>query len=253
MRDKLDAFIASMRVERLSEKTIETYGLAVRLFLDDHGELTQETYDLWKMHSAQYAPATVRMRMSALARFAEFVGVEIALGKKPKAHKEIPVATTAEQRDRLVAAMRSKAHKLAVLLMGELGLRVSEACSLKWDDVDLEQQTLVVVRKGGKHQVLPIMGDKLADALRTADRKGEFVLGGVDRNDVGAAIRRAAKNVGIDAHPHSLRHGWAVNACRRGVGVGPIQQMLGHSNIATTSRYLEGLQMGADELRKALQ
>ncbi len=249
----IDKFVAAMRAERLSEQTVSAYRQSVQAFLDDHKELSQETYDLWLMNSVDYAPATVRLRMAALRKYAEFVGVEIDFRKKPKMRKKIPTATSKDIRDALLGALRNEAHKLAVLLMSELGLRVSEACSLRWDDVDLSSMTLVVVRKGGNQQVVPIMGEMLTAALRGAKRKNELVLGGASRKAVGNAIARAGKAVGVRAHPHSLRHGFAVDACKNGAGMGPIQQMLGHSNMATTSRYLEGLQMDADELRKALQ
>jgi site-specific recombinase XerD len=45
--------------------------------------------------------------------------------------------------------------------------------------------------------------------------------------------------VGIDAHPHTLRHSYAINMIRNGVDIQGVQLLLGHAGIQTTTVYLQ--------------
>jgi integrase len=246
-------FVSHLRAEQLSPRTIETYASFMERYLEAYSELTQESYDQWRSDAAEYSSSTIRQRVSCLSKYAELSGITIDVGRLPKMHKEIPVAVSVDDRDRIISVMRTERHRLAVLLMSELGLRVSEACSLRWDDVDMDRAELTVIRKGGAQSRLPILGDMLMPALRGAlrKRKNEYVLEGINRKAVKEAVARAATKAGVEAHPHAFRHGFAVNSAKRGVTVAALSKMLGHKSMQTTMRYLDGLTMGVDELRGA--
>jgi len=246
-------FASALKMERLSDRTIECYVDTIGRFLDEYGELTQETYDRWRESADKLASSTIRQRMSIISKYADFIGVTIDLGKQPKIHREIPIAVTQQQCGQIIDAMKNQKHRVAVWLMSELGLRVGEVCSLKWEDVDLSNKTITVTRKGGNRQTLPILGEILLSALSRIERKNEYVLGGLTRKGVSSAVRRACEKVGINAHPHAFRHGFSVKAAKQGVAIPYIQQMLGHSSVTTTSRYLAGLQTNAEELRSVFE
>lgn len=249
--DNLNEFANALKLERLALRTIECYIDVIGRFLEEYGELTQDTYEEWREDTGHLSSATIRQRMSIIGRYAGFVGVSIDFGAQPRIHRGIPVAVTPQQCGMIVDAMKNPRHRLAVWLMSELGLRVSEACSLRWEDIDLSSRTVTVLRKGGDRQTLPILGDILLASLPRIERRNEYVLGGLTRKGVASAVRRACEKVGIEAHPHAFRHGFSVKAAKQGVAVPYIQQMLGHSSVNTTSRYLAGLQTNADELRAA--
>lgn len=246
-------FVSALQAEKLSPRTIETYTAFMERYLEAYGELTQESYEQWRSDATEYSSSTIRQRVSCLLKYAELAGLSIDVGKLPKIRKEIPIAVSTDDRDRIIGVMRTERHRLAVLLMSELGLRVSEACSLRWSDVDMDRAELTVVRKGGAQSRLPILGDMLMPALRGAlrKRKNEYVLEGVGREAVKEAVARAAEKAGVEAHPHAFRHGFAVNSAKRGVTVAALSKMLGHKSVQTTMRYLDGLTMGVDELRGA--
>ena len=127
------------------------------------------------------------------------------------------------------------------------GLRVSELCSLKINDVD---DTFVKVKgKGSKERMVPI-GKKAIEAIdhylvhfRKEDQIPYLFISRqknrLDRVFVWKRIRFYAKRAGIKQNisPHMLRHSFATHLLENGADLRIIQEMLGHANIATTDRY----------------
>ncbi len=142
-------------------------------------------------------------------------------------------------------------------LLYATGLRVGELVSLDWDDLDLEGRVLRVLGKGGKERMVPF-GRPAAQALRTwleswaAVRDGEGALGPggepVFVNHRGGrltdrSVRRLldryveAAALAAGVHPHTLRHTFATHLLEGGADLRAIQELLGHSSLATTQRY----------------
>jgi site-specific recombinase XerD len=140
-------------------------------------------------------------------------------------------------------------------LMYRAALRVSEALDLAPGDVDHDRKLIRVMHgKGDKARVVVTTDDSLAllDAwLRVRPdyaRPGSPLFctlkgGRMDRNAVGRMLKRRAERAGITkrVHPHGLRHTAAAEWAVEGVPLPVIQAQLGHSNIATTSRYISHL------------
>ena len=135
------------------------------------------------------------------------------------------------------------------LLMARHGLRVTEACDLRWDQVDLTKAHLHVKRlKGGIHSVHPIQGDELR-ALRELKREQEpqsvFVFtsergGPMTRSNVAKMITKAGTEAGIaHPHPHALRHTCGHLLADAGHDTRRLQLWLGHADIKHTARYSE--------------
>ncbi len=141
-------------------------------------------------------------------------------------------------------------------LLYATGLRVGELVSLDWPDVDLEARVLRVMGKGGKERMVPF-GRPAAEALkawladsesliaeRPAPRSREPVfLSKTGRRLSDRAVRRivdrrsAAAGVPAGVHPHTLRHTFATHLLEEGADLRTIQELLGHSSLATTQRY----------------
>jgi site-specific recombinase XerD len=133
-----------------------------------------------------------------------------------------------------------------IMLAYHHGLRVSEVCALRWDDVDLKAATLKVQRvKGGIPSVHPLPGSDLR-ALRpihgdrspwlfTTERGGPMTPAGV--RDL---IRRLGVQAGLGrVHPHMLRHSCGYKLVNQGTDLRLVQSYLGHRAIASTVRYTE--------------
>jgi integrase/recombinase XerD len=173
---------------------------------------------------------------------------------------------TGEELNRLLAAcgrgLAGMRNRALIVVMWRCGLRVDEACQLHPRDVDLERGTVTVRHgKGDKRRVVGIDPQAGAVVARWLEIRGRM-LGrrhatlfctiqhdklGVGRqlhtNEVRAFLARAARRADIDkrVHPHGLRHTFAVDLLREGVNVTVIQRLLGHTDLATTARYLDHL------------
>lgn len=151
-------------------------------------------------------------------------------------------------------------HALLSLLYGT-GLRLSEACALKWRDMTRRQNGAVatVFGKGGKTrhvQVSPSLWKELV-ALRVDKAADAPVIPGHDGGPLHVraahrAVKRAARRAGLaeDASAHWLRHAFASHQLDAGQNVHWVQAQLGHSSLATTTRYSHASaeMLGADLL-----
>jgi len=136
---------------------------------------------------------------------------------------------------------------LAVLeLLYAAGLRVSELCGLDRDGVDLRGRTVTVLGKGGRQRRLPIH-DTAAAALEAWVNVGREQMSGppdavfVNRRggrlgprDVRRILDRRAAS---PTHPHALRHTFATHLLDGGADLRVVQELLGHSSLATTQIY----------------
>ena len=149
-----------------------------------------------------------------------------------------------------VAALRDRA--LAELLYGS-GLRVSEAAGLDLRAVDLRAREVRVLGKGRKERIVPL-GEPCVEALAAWIRARPSLLGegskeqAVFLNLRGGRLstrsmarlletRAILAHVSRHVHPHAMRHSFATHLLDGGADLRSIQEMLGHSNLATTQRY----------------
>ena len=130
------------------------------------------------------------------------------------------------------------------------GIRVSEACSLTTSSVDAAALTVRVVGKGDKERTVPF-GVPARDALdqwtvraRPSLAVGTDALfvgakgGPIDPRVVRAMIHRMCARAGVrDIAPHGLRHSAATHLLQGGADLRAVQEILGHSSLATTQRY----------------
>ena len=154
----------------------------------------------------------------------------------------------AEQRDPI--ALRDR---LIVELLYATGIRVSELCGLDVDDVDTGRNLLRVLGKGNKQRTVPFgrpalaaIKDWLADGrphLVVSDSGPGLLLGPRGRRlDPRQARTVVHQTVGAvdgapDIGPHGLRHSAATHLLEGGADLRVVQELLGHSTLATTQLY----------------
>ena len=179
-------------------------------------------------------------------------------GKMPKKPRNKDVRSreylTEKEVNKLVATAKSvgrHGHRDAtmILIAYRHALRVSELVALRWDQVDLDQGRLHVVRrKNGVDSTHPLRGPEIRALRRlqrdypatpyvfVTERKGPLTASTV-RKMLARAGTRAG--IGLPVHPHMLRHGCGFKLANDGHDTRSIQHYLGHKNIQHTVRYTE--------------
>jgi integrase/recombinase XerD len=139
-------------------------------------------------------------------------------------------------------------HALLRLLYAS-GLRVSEATALRWRDLQAagDAGQVTVWGKGEKERTVRLPAGVFAELLRLRGDAGDDAPvfrsrkrgGTLSRSQAERIVRAAAQRAGITApvSPHWLRHALASHSLDRGCPIHVLQQTLGHSSLATTSRY----------------
>ncbi|NMN00410.1 recombinase XerC [Bifidobacterium sp. DSM 109958] len=136
-------------------------------------------------------------------------------------------------------------------LLYATGIRVAELTGLDVDDVDFAQRTARVTGKGNKQRVVPF-GAPAARALRRWLERGRPALlrddtpalflgvrgGRLGQRAARRTVHEEAARAGVpDISPHALRHSAATHMLNGGADLREVQEMLGHSSLATTQRY----------------
>lgn len=165
---------------------------------------------------------------------------------------------TVEEFRKLVEAMPNSVLSAYVALLGETGLRKTEALYLKWSEVDLREGLVMPERtKSNRVRLVPLSDyavSWISQLTRYVHTPYVFVnprtaerLKSPDKT-----FRRAAKRVGLAGLGfHDLRVFRGTQWNRMGVDMKTIQQMLGHSDIKTTMRYVRYLDKALAEVREA--
>ena len=161
---------------------------------------------------------------------------------------------TPDEVKRLIAAVGASGRhpgrdQTLLTLMYRHGLRVSEAVSLRWDQVDLKAGLLHVNRlKNGVASTHPLRGPELRKLrqLRRDYPDGPYLFvsergGPMTASNVRKMVTRAGEEaeLGFPAHPHMLRHACGYKLANDGHDTRALQHYLGHKNITHTVRYTE--------------
>jgi integrase len=173
---------------------------------------------------------------------------------------------TREEFSRLIEATTGDLARRALLLAaGEAGLRQGEMIALKWGDVDLVAGTLTVRRsswrglvgtpKSGRDRKIPLTV-RLASALRACRHlRSDLVFchqdgSPITRSIVAATLRHACKRAGLRViGSHVLRHTFCSHLAMRGAAPKAIQELVGHSTLSMTLRYMH---LAPSALREAI-
>ena len=123
------------------------------------------------------------------------------------------------------------------------GLRLAELCNLRRDDVT---EGFLSVRDGkcGRDRVVPISGrlQPFLSAWEAIRKESEWYFctlagGKVSRTSFQRSVSRVSTKAGVHCSPHVLRHCFATELMEDGFNIREVQQLLGHSSVATTQIY----------------
>lgn len=201
----------------------------------------------------------IRRRMNGVKAFLRFAqrrcGFSAAVifedVRMPKAEEKIPNVLNPEQALRVVECSRLYGSAIHMLfrLMYECGLRNMEVRNLCIQDVDLFNESIMVRRgKGGKDRIVPIickseietyltfrksiLPNDDSDFLILTRRGKQFI-----EQDVAYYAGAIRVKTGIKFTPHTLRHSYATHLYQNGTDLRDLKDLLGHTNISTTTLY----------------
>ena len=153
---------------------------------------------------------------------------------RDKVREILNYAKTASRRDYLI-----------LKVLWESGMRVSELAALTPGDLE-PQNHAIVIRNGKGNKSRRVYVDYKTETMKTlcryvsATKVSEDVpIFGVKTNQIRNIVKKYGNMAGVDIHPHSFRHSFAINMVRQGTDLRRVQQLLGHTNLNTTAVYLQ--------------
>ena len=251
--------IEDMTIRNFSPATQQSYLYAVarfsRHFHCPPDRLGMEDVRAYQLHliAERYSWTHVNQVACAL-RF--FFGVtlgrteaaeRIVYGRAPE---KLPPVLAPEEVARLLAAVAGLRNRVALTTAYAAGLRVGEVARLKVAAIDSPRMLIHIESGKGGRERYAMLSPRLLAILRAYWRRtrssvwlfpGQEPSGHVSRSALQDACRRARRRARIDkpVTPHTLRHSFATHLLESGVDIRVIQVLLGHADLASTSRYAQ--------------
>ena len=263
----------------LSQNTTSAYRRVLKryiLFMENRGitdpskvarqDVIEFTESLTRNEPA-LAPGSVSQHLSAIRMFHRFLVAENMVDQdptatlpSPKLPERLPKALSRQQLERLLQAPSTSEtlgirDRMILEMLYATGIRISELTALNVTDIDFEGRIVLVKGKGEKWRMVPYgnaaaesldayMNDVRHQLLRKPGT-GALVLnnrgGRITRQGCWKILKRYADEAGCGQYvsPHVLRHSFATHLLEGGANLLGVQELLGHSSVATTQIYTE--------------
>jgi len=268
---RLDEFVDSLTGS--SANTVAAYATDVRLFAEwversglvspaDVGRLHLRRY-VASLTTRQFAKRTIARKVSAIRRYYAFMRQRGYIDSDPSVslrapagparlprvleHGEVTTLLDPAMSDDDEPVWRRRRDDAVLEVLYGSGVRVGELCSLDIDAVDVQATAITVWGKGGKERRVPLSAPAVEALVAWLAVRGEVVPA-----DAGAALFGNERGVRLSprdvrrildrrsprpTHPHALRHSFATHLLDGGADLRVVQDLLGHSDVATTQRY----------------
>ena len=288
MESSCDRYLEHLRVERnLAPRTLESYANDLKSLRDSLAQEAVHTpAEVTALHLARWQrglaerglkASTQARALSAVRRFFAFLQREKLIPNNPCAslrgplrRRQPPAVPSRAETRRLVSlpdprTPRGQRDRAMLELLYASGLRASELCNLRLDEVNLNLGIVRPRGKGDKERIVPVGKPALAalqhylvegrPALLKGKSSAQVFLGNrsraLSRMALFKIVRRYGRLAGIPQplSPHKLRHAFATHLLQGGADLRSIQEMLGHADISTTEIYTH---VNAEELRSAV-
>lgn len=265
--------------KRLDEKTLKAYKIDLRQFSSYSTKSNLIEININDIESfiaflhSSFKPKTAKRKIASLKAFFHYLEykdiitinpfnkMQIKFREPVTLPKVIPLPSLElllktiymEHKSAKTLYQKNKTLKdIAIIeLLFSTGIRISELCQLKKDDVNLIDNTILIYGKGskerrlqiGNHDVLSILGDYQKSFFQQISSSGYFFpsKSGSSLSDqyVRKMIKKYSSIAGINMHitPHMFRHTFATSLLEADVDIRYIQEMLGHSSINITEIY----------------
>lgn len=258
--EKIDLFIASKRLEGLSETSLKDYRIELKVF-ERHFpkavvQITTSDIRQYLSRDESWKMTTVDTKLSILKSFFGWlVREEILLrdptGKinPPRKEKRLPKGLSIEELEMIREACTSLRERSLVEVFYSTGCRLSELANMKRADINKQSMSMKVIGKGNKERVVYLSFKALYHLNKYLnDRKDDceylFITlrkpyRGVGNRAIQREIGKIESRVSISKKltPHVMRHTFAQLSMDAGIELSDLQHLMGHSNPSTTLIY----------------
>lgn len=259
-------------VENKSKKTIEAYMSDLTHYIDylnqkninNVEEITILTVDNYlNSLTKKYSSNSINRVLASVRSFHKFISLNHESIKDPtlyihthKHNEHLPIYASVQDLKVLFDSFSNSDidiyHKTILLTLYSCGLRVSELCSLKRNDVHLSEKILKVTGKGDKERIIPIVDacvqqmELYLNLVRKNWQKKtlpNFFINQygrvLTRQYVHNLIKKKCEecNLNPNLSAHSFRHSFASHLLDGNADLRIVQELLGHSDIQTTQIY----------------
>ena len=232
-------------VKKRSERSLRTYHSILREFRRFE-PITPRSWGRYLEHIKNNTPRTQRLKLTVVKKYLNWkadnnlITVDRRFWNEAEAprEKKLPTVLTVDEIKKLLNSIDNEYYKAIFTFLFTTGMRISEFVNLKVEDITLMGNTaqIRIYGKGRKERVITVKRGLIDYAMK----QGIFTKK-VSARAIEKALQKYSRKAGINKRitPHTLRHSFAVALIEKGLPLNKIQALLGHSNIATTSVYLE--------------
>jgi site-specific recombinase XerD len=255
-RDPLHNLEQELRIRGFSPRTIESYLLYNKLFLQFSEKSPKEVTNddirqyLISLKDKDCANSTLNVALNALKfYYREVLKRKFFFDiKGAKKSNYLPVVLSREEIERMLEKTTNPKHNFLISLMYSAGLRVSETIKIRMRDFDLDRKMIMVRQGKGQKDRCTLLSEKLVPILKkqlTMKKPGDYLftgaggLGHLTAESAEKIVKKAAELACIakSISCHSLRHSFATHLLEAGTSIRYIQELLGHARLETTQIY----------------
>lgn len=248
-----------LQLRGYSKGTEKDYSEMIRLFLEYYkkpaeelGEPEIREYLHYLRSDRNLSPSTVNTRNSAIRFFFEITLEKSLIYRRIPRLKDpivLPNILTKDEVEAIFNAAENLKHKCILMTIYGSGLRLSEVASLKISDIDSKNMRIFIEQGKGNKDRYVLLSQFNLEILREywKEYKPRYWLfegrekgSRISTRTIQDAFKKNLKKAGIHkkASVHTVRHAFATHLLENGASIFYIRQLLGHSTIWTTTRYL---------------
>ncbi len=256
----IENFLLKLKLRGFSENTVAAYATDLVQFAEhfrDRPITATEVARFVENHVMRvFAPSTVNRKLSSIRGFLKFLADNRMIEFSPSEIKNIKHRREPPNYidfETIKKAFTDDHEGLILQLLYACGLRVSEIAHLKISDIMFDVGFIRIRGKGDKERMVPVDTrtlKRIREYIAT-ERKNRAKKHSKDylfltssgkpytRQGLWKMVKRRFLALGLDIHPHMLRHLFATHMIENGASLRAVQEMLGHESITTTQIYTE--------------